>query len=114
MPKQRLADAGLTCGSTVKPTWVPGYKPHSFEGVGYEGAWRIFNGKSFLIHEGPNTGLNQAGGSLGCIEVLDTRWPDFMDELINITECSWPEIGQYGLLKLTIETAPAPMAVRVY
>ncbi len=112
--KQRICDAGLACGQSARPTWVPGYKPHSFEATGYEGAWRIMDGKAFLIHEGPNTGLYQAGGSLGCIEALNTRWPDFLDELINITGEPWPEIGKHRLINLTLNAASAPMATLVY
>lgn len=114
VPKHRISDAGLTSGRVAKPTWVPGYKPHSFEATGYEGAWRIIDGKGFLIHEGPDVGQNQVGGSLGCIEVLDGRWPDFMDELINITEKPWPEIGRHRLMTLTIHATHAPMATLVY
>jgi hypothetical protein len=114
VPKMRICDAGLRSGRTVRPSWVPGYKPHSFEATGYEGAWRIIDGKGFLIHEGPDVGQNQVGGSLGCIEVLDGRWPDFMDELINITEQQWPEIGKHRLMTLTIDATHSPTAVLVY
>src|SRR5262245_6333800 len=77
----RISDAGLTAPRTVHPSWVPGYSPHSFSGGPYAGAWRILPGKGFLIHEGANEALGQVGGSLGCVEVLGGKWPDFLAEL---------------------------------
>ena len=68
----RGSDTGLSHHRVCKPTWVPGYSPHSFPGSSRRGAWRLLPGKGFLIHEGP--GVGGAGGSLGCVEILDGGW----------------------------------------
>jgi hypothetical protein len=109
----RVSDAGLSAPHTVHPSWVPGYSPHSFSGGPFAGAWRILPGKSFLIHEGANESLGQVGGSLGCVEVLGGRWPDFLNELKTVCGVDWPTIGDRGLMNLTIEAGSYPTAALV-
>jgi hypothetical protein len=107
---RRVSDAGLSAPHTVHPSWVPGYSPHSFSGGPFAGAWQILAGRSFLIHEGANEALGQVGGSLGCVEVLGGKWPDFLNELKTICGVDWPAIGARRLMKFTIEAASYPTA----
>jgi len=109
----RSADAGLTVKRTVQPSWVPGYSPHSFSGGPFAGAWRILPGQGFLIHEGANEALGQVGGSLGCVEVLGGKWPNFLNELKTVCGVNWPAIGAQGLMNLTIEAGSNPIATLV-
>ena len=113
IPASRISDAGLTAPRTVHPSWVPGYSPHSFQGGPYAGAWRILPGGGFLIHEGANEALGQVGGSLGCVEVLGGKWPDFLDTLKTVCGVDWPKIGSLGLINLTIEAGSYPTATLV-
>jgi len=112
-PATRLSDAGLTASRTVHPTWVPGYSPHSFAGGPFAGAWRIIPGKGFLIHEGADESKGQVGGSLGCVEVLGGKWPDFLTEVKTTCGFDWPLIGKKGLMKLVVEGASSPTAILV-
>jgi hypothetical protein len=109
----RVSDAGLTAPRTVHPSWVPGYSPHSFTGGPFAGAWRILPGQGFLIHEGANEALGQVGGSLGCVEVLGGKWPDFLNELKTVCGVDWPTIGARGLIELTVEAGSYPTATLV-
>ena len=109
----RVSDAGLTAPRTVHPSWVPGYSPHSFSGGPFAGAWRILPGQGFLIHEGANEALGQVGGSLGCVEVLGGKWPNFLNELKTVCGTDWPTIGSRGLIDLTVEGGSYPTATLV-
>ena len=109
----RTADAGLTAPRTVHPGWIPGYSPHSFQGGPYAGAWRILPGQGFLIHEGANEVAGQIGGSLGCVEVLNGNWPDFLNTLKAVCGVDWSKIGALGLMDLTIEAGNYPTATLV-
>lgn len=109
----RVSDAGLTAPRTVHPSWVPGYSPHSFSGGPFAGAWRILPGQGFLIHEGANEALGQVGGSLGCVEVLRGKWPNFLNELKTVCGVDWPTIGARGLIDLTVEAGTYPTATLV-
>jgi hypothetical protein len=109
----RVSDAGLTAPHTVHPSWVPGYSPHSFSGGPFVGAWRILPGRGFLIHEGANEALGQVGGSLGCVEVLGGKWPNFLNELKTVCGMNWPMIGARRLMNLTIEPGWYPTATLV-
>jgi hypothetical protein len=113
VPPSRVSDAGLTAARTVHPSWVPGYSPHSFAGGPFAGAWRILPGRGFLIHEGANEALGQVGGSLGCVEVLGGRWPNFLSELKTVCGVAWPKIGAQGLMNLTVEVGNYPTATLV-
>jgi hypothetical protein len=113
IPTSRVSDAGLTASRTVHPSWVPGYSPHSFTGGPFAGAWCILPGKGFLIHEGANEASGQVGGSLGCVEVLGGKWPDFLNELKTVCGVDWPIIGARGLMNLTIEAGSYPTATLV-
>jgi len=106
----RSSDAGLSLPRTVKPTWVPGYSPHSFSGSAYAGAWRLLRGKGFLIHEGADSHSGQVGGSLGCVEILDGGWQLFMDELRSTCGQPWPTIGNRRLMTVIVERASFPTA----
>lgn len=109
----RVSDAGLTAPRAVHPSWVPGYSPHSFSGGPFAGAWRILPGRGFLIHEGANESLGQVGGSLGCVEVLGGKWPDFLNTLKTVCGADWPTIGAQGLMNLTIDAGSYPTATLV-
>jgi hypothetical protein len=110
---RRTSDAGLSAAHSVNPSWVPGYSPHSFTGGPFAGAWQILPGKGFLIHEGANEALGQVGGSLGCVEVLGGKWPDFLNELKSICGVDWPAIGNRKLMVFTIEAGHFPTATLV-
>jgi|SRR5579871_5027513 len=103
-------NAGISIAQTCTPTWVPGYSPHSFTGNSRPGAWRLLAGKGFLIHEGANTRMNQVGGSLGCVEILDGGWNTFLGEIERLGGAPCAAIGASGSLKVTIEAAALPMA----
>ncbi|MBI2901361.1 MAG: hypothetical protein HYY17_14345 [Planctomycetes bacterium] len=109
-PATRPCDAGLSSPRVCNPTWVPGYSPHSFPGSSRAGAWRLLPGKGFLVHEGANTLLGQVGGSLGCVEILDGRWNEFLGEIERIGKSTCSDIGSKGKLKVTIEAASYPVA----
>lgn len=109
----RISDAGLNAAHSVHPGWVPGYSPHSFTGGPFAGAWRILPGRGFLIHEGANEAAGQVGGSLGCVEVLGGKWPDFLNQLKTVCGADWPVIGNRGLMNLTVEAAQFPTATLV-
>lgn len=111
--RSRVSDAGLTHPRTAHPTWVAGYSPHSFNGGPFAGAWRILPGKGFLIHEGANESLGQVGGSLGCVEVLGGKWPDFLNTVKTACGADWPTIGARRLMNLTIEASSYPTATLV-
>jgi hypothetical protein len=109
-PETRRCDAGLSDARDCYPAWVAGYSPHSFRGGSRAGAWRLMPGKGFLIHEGADRAKSQIGGSLGCIEVLDGKWNTFLGEIERIGRGACLEIGSKSSLKVTIESAPFPMA----
>ena len=106
----RPCDAGLSAGRTCKPTWVPGYSPHSFAGDSRAGAWRLLPGKGFLVHEGVDAKKGQVGGSLGCVEILEGQWNAFLNELEALGKVPCPAPGAAGKLKVVIEPAGYPVA----
>lgn len=113
VPVTRVCDAGLSAARNCTPTWVPSYSPHSFDGNSRPGAWRLIKGKGFLIHEGANTSENQVGGSLGCVEILDGKWNDFLGEIEKRAGVTSSLIADRGLLKVAIEYADYPTATLV-
>jgi hypothetical protein len=112
-PKIRHCDAGLSHAQQCTPTWIPTYSPHSFRGGARPGAWQLLPGKGFLIHEGADTRKGQVGGSLGCVEILDGKWNDFLAEIERLAGVPAAEIGATHKLKVAIEYAPFPTATLV-
>src|SRR6266566_7914421 len=105
-PAERLfCDAGLSMAQVCTPDWLPGYSPRTFRGGPNQGAWVLIPGRSFLIHEGADTTQGENGGSLGCIEILDGLWPDFLRELQILGGGTCAEIGRQKSLKVTLEQA---------
>jgi hypothetical protein len=107
-PKIRGCDAGIAHHHVCMPSWNPTYGPHSFDGVNRRGAWCLFPGKSFYIHEGPIRSRNGYGGSLGCVEILDGYWNDFLQEIEQLGKGRADEIARARRIKVTIEPAPFP------
>ncbi len=112
-PPTRICDAGLWSPHQCTPEWVPGYSPHSFRGAARAGAWRLLPGRGFLIHEGADTRIGQVGGSLGCVEILDGRWNDFLAEIESLAHAACTAISAAHKLKVTIEQASYPTATLV-
>lgn len=109
-PRDTLhCDAGISHQHLCHPSWVVGYHPHTVHGVRW-GAWRLFPGKGFLIHEGANRSAGEVGGSLGCIEILDLQWNNFLNEIEAIAKAPCPEVGSASKLTVTIQAAPFPVA----
>jgi hypothetical protein len=111
--KTRTCDAGIGHQHFCMPTWVPGYSPHSFTGSSRRGAWKLFPGKGFLIHEGADISKGQVGGSLGCVEVLNGDWNSFLSEIETIIGTTADAIGGKRLLKVVIEHTHFPLATLV-
>lgn len=107
-PATRKCDAGLFHAHTCRPTWNPGYSPHSFRGMGTPGAWVLLLGRGFLIHEGPDRARNGVGGSLGCVEILDGKWDAFLKQVQKLGNGSCAAIGRAGKLEVTIEAGSYP------
>jgi hypothetical protein len=113
-PRDRKCDAGLSQAYESIPGWIPNYAPHSFMGTGRRGAWQIKPNQGYLIHEGADRDKTGAGGSLGCIEILDGKWNDFLSEIEALgggVDCA--KIAQTRGLKVVIEAAPVPWAALV-
>ena len=108
MPETRTCDAGLTAARTCTPSWDAYYCPHSFTRRERVGAWRLMEGKSFLIHEG-----GRIGGSLGCIEILEDRWNEFLGELEKIAGMPAKDIGAKKMLEVSVEASTYPKATLV-
>jgi hypothetical protein len=108
--KVRACDAGISHHHSCTPSWNPTYCPHSFDRMNRMGAWRLFPGKTFYIHEGPNRNRDGYGGSLGCVEILDGYWNDFLQEIERIGKAPCDQIAKNHGLKVTIEAAPFPVA----
>lgn len=107
--RTRHCDAGISHSHVCTPHWNPTYSPHSFDRINRMGAWRLFPGKTFYIHEGP-VRIRGYGGSLGCIEILDGYWNDFLAEIERIGKNTCHYIAKSGGLKVTIESAHVPVA----
>lgn len=112
-PQTRTCDAGLAHERLCTPTWVDGYRPHSFAGTHRAGAFRLIPKKQFLIHEGADSGQGQIGGSLGCIEVLDGGWNLFLAEIEILGLGAINRLANAGKVRVKIESAVFPQAVRV-
>jgi hypothetical protein len=110
--RTRNCDTRLSADRTCTPAWIPTYSPHSFAGTSRRGAWQLLPGKGFLIHEGP--GPTQAGGSIGCVEILDAMWDDFLGEIEKAAGATCAQIGAAGRLTVKIEHATYPAATSVY
>jgi hypothetical protein len=108
-PLVRVCDCGLSSMHQCLPGWNGTYSPHSFQGH-VPGAWRLFPGRVFYIHEGPVRGTEIAG-SLGCVEILDGAWADFLQEIQLLANAKCAAIGHAGLLHVTIEHAPVPSCI---
>jgi hypothetical protein len=80
-PQSMKCDSGIVTPSVCYPTWVPGYCPHSFRPGIRKGAWRLFPAKNFYIHEGADAALGMVGGTLGCVEILNGKWGQFLAEI---------------------------------
>jgi hypothetical protein len=107
--KTRRCNTGLSAYHKVTPTWLH-YDTHSFGARGVRGAWRILEGKQFLLHEGatPPDGI---GASLGCLEVVDFReWNRFLHTLEGAAATSCHQIGASKAFILVIEAAHFPIA----
>jgi hypothetical protein len=74
-----------------------------------DGAWRLFPGRQFLIHEGPDS-ASQLGGSYGCVEILDGRWNDFLADIERLGGATAADVGRKMALKVAIQSAPFPTA----
>jgi hypothetical protein len=86
----------------------------SFTLPGRPGAWRLLEGKGFLIHQGPDDDAKTAGGSLGCIEVVGKdEWDDFLGLLESIAGADCQRIGAQRALTVRIEHAEFPTATVV-
>jgi len=109
-PVTRRCDAGLYHPRICAPSWKPVYSPHSFVGAGRVGAWVLLPHKGFYIHEGPDRNKGGVGGSLGCIEIMDARWNEFLDEIEHLGNASCAAIGGAGKLKVRIEGDHYPNA----
>jgi len=107
-PKSRQCDAGIAHHHRCLPTWKPGYNPHSFQGTGTLGAWILFPHKTFYIHEGPDRTNNGIGGSLGCVEILDGRWDDFLSQIKDLGNGECEVLGAAGKLHVSIQAGSYP------
>lgn len=105
-PKTRICDAGISHAHVCTPGWNPTYCPHSFDRVNRVGAWRLFPGKTFYIHEGPIRNRGGYGGSLGCVEILDGYWNDFLSDIERLGKGRSDQIASLHGLRVTIEAAP--------
>jgi len=112
-PRVRNSDAGISNAHVCTPGWNPTYSPHSFDRVNRVGAWRLFPGKTFYIHEGPIRNRGGYGGSLGCVEILDGYWNDFLHEIETLGKGTCDQIARGRRLTVTIEPARYPHATLV-
>lgn len=108
---RRPCDSGLAAGRICVPNWLPHYSPHSFRGASRPGAWQLLPGKGFLIHEGADRAQRQVGGSIGCVEILDGRWNEFLAEIETAAGGSCAQIAAQGKLRVMIEHTRYPDAV---
>jgi adenosine/AMP kinase len=51
------------------------------------------------------------GGSTGCIEILDGRWNEFLEEIETLGQGTCEQIAAQHHLKVFIQPAPYPTAV---
>lgn len=110
-PQLRHCNNGLNSYHKTIPTWVPGYSPHSYVGIGRRGAWRILDGKEFLLHEGADPDEGTVGGSLGCIEIVKgSEWNRFLASLEQVSGGTCEQISSAHSMTLVIEAAPYPVA----
>lgn len=105
----RHCNTGLATYHKVTPTWLH-YDTHSFGAQGIRGAWRILEGRQFLLHEGatPPEGI---GASLGCIEVVNFHeWNRFLHMLKIAAGANCHQISTSKSFTLIIEAAHFPIA----
>ena len=110
IPDSRPCDTGLSQPHLCTPAFLSYYRPHSFLGEGPPGAWQLFHGKNVLIHEGANSRNDVAGGSLGCIEIVDGGWRRLQREIETRAGASCAAIGAAKKLIVSIEYAAYPVA----
>lgn len=110
-PRVRPCDSGLHEPRVCTPGWMPHYSPHSFRGGSRPGAWQLLSGKGFLIHEGADVPNGQVGGSIGCIEVLNGKWNDFLAEIEKLGGGTCHQIATARKLNVRIEFARYPQAI---
>jgi hypothetical protein len=108
-PPQMRSCVGLADAQDATPSWNAAYSPGSFTRTGRVGGWRLFPNKGWYIHEGAVRGKN-AGGSLGCIEILDGYWNDFLSEIEGLGKATCAQIAAKHTLTVTIEAAARPTA----
>jgi len=128
-PPVMTCNTGIPHHCICHPTWKPGYNPHTVAAGIRTGAWILFPQKYYYIHEGANRLIGEVGGTIGCIEILDDRWKQFLAEIEGIAapeiafkkgipiqdsnvrrEAIDREIGIHGKLTVTIEEAVFPPA----
>jgi hypothetical protein len=115
-PPERTCDNGLADGQVVKPSWRPEYAPHSFDGVNRPGAWQLYPGGGWLIHEGTPARYDRSpgsriGGSFGCIEIVGPlQWNAFLDAVEKRAGEPCATIGAKHELTVVIEHAARPQA----
>jgi hypothetical protein len=107
---RRPCDTGLSEARICFPQWLPHYSPHSFRGGSRRGAWQLLHAKGFLIHEGADRKTGQVGGSIGCDEILDGRWNEFLEEIETMGQGTCAEIAARAQLLVMIEPAAYPVA----
>jgi hypothetical protein len=113
-PATRRCDAGLAKKQDARPSWVPKYSPHSFQGGIRPGAWQRYPHKGFLIHEGSSDPSTVFGGSLGCIEIVGSgEWNRFLDTIEKLAGASCAVIGHKHALHVKIMETEYPMARRI-
>lgn len=110
IPDSRPCDTGLAQARECTPLFLAYYRPHSFFGEGPYVAWQLMPGKQVLIHEGGNSKKDVASGSLGCIEIVDGGWRQFLSEIESRAGASCAAVGAAKKLKVSIESASYPMA----
>jgi len=110
-PAVRTCDAGLSAARVANPSWVATYSPHSFRLPGRPGAWRLIEGKGFLIHQGTDDPTTTAGGSLGCVEIVGkNEWNSFLGDLESISGADCARIASSKAITVKVEHATFPTA----
>jgi hypothetical protein len=74
---------------------------------------RLLPGRGFLIHEGADTRSGQVGGSLGCIEILDGGWNNFLGEIETLGGADCATLAASRRVTAEIQAAALPMAILV-
>lgn len=106
----RPCDTGLSETRACIPHWLPHYSPHSFRGRSRPGAWQLLPGRGFLIHEGADRKRGEVAGSIGCVEILDGRWNEFLAEIETLGGGTCAEIAASSRLRVVLLPASYPVA----